>query len=285
MKLADVLKAAGRSQDQVAANLAALQSTQPQLFYTAERNFRDAARRAYVTLHPPTQAMLATANMLAARNEPVLINGPTGTGKELVAKIIHAKRAASSMPPVEMVSINCAGLPEGLFESLVFGHTKGSFTGSIGDTVGLLRSAKGSTAFFDEVGELPLPQQAKLLRVLATNKVRPVGATEEYDIDCRFVFATHRDLKGLVRSGKFREDLYYRISPAVLVTYALSHREMDLIPIAEHILASFGIDRSVAHAAQLTPDTYSDGNVRQLYNYLYRRYVLGLDHSEAIVNL
>lgn len=278
----DILKSRGQSTDN---HIQALSQTAPQLLYTQQRLIRETARNAYVTEHALTKDMLATANMLSSRDEPVLILGPTGTGKELVARILHASRASRTQPSVEMVTVNCSGLPEGLFESLVFGHKKGSFTGSIGDSEGLLRAAKDSTAFLDEVGDLPLPQQAKLLRVLATNKVRPVGDSDEYTINCRFVFATHRDLKSMMLAGKFREDLYYRISPVVLHTYPLVERPMDIIPIAKAILRSFNIDESSADITDIPVAAYSTGNVRQLHNFLFRRFVVGWELDQALNDL
>ena len=266
-------------------HLKALQSTAPQLLYSQQRIVREKARAAYITQHPQTLDMLRTANMLSSRDEPVLILGPTGTGKELVAKILHADRASKSMPPVEMVTINCSAFPAELFESLVFGHKRGSFTGSVESTDGLLRNAKNSTAFLDEIGDLPLAQQAKLLRVIATNKVRPVGDTEEYPISCRFVFATHRDLKQMMLDGKFREDLYYRISASVLRTFGLSQRQCDIIPIARSILVSLGVNADDADIIDIPVNAYATGNVRQLYNFLYRRFVLSYDTEQALIDL
>ena len=264
------------------ANLAALQQSAPQLLRTAKRQARDLANGAYVTQHEPTKAMLRSANMLADRSEPVLIMGETGTGKELVASILHAPRSSGDKPQ-PLVPVNCSGLTDTLFESLVFGHKRGSFTGAVSDEPGLLRSAESGTAFLDEVGELPLAQQAKLLRVLQTNKVRPVGDHDEYPINCRFVFATNRHLQSMVENGLFRADLYYRISRFVLRTFPLSERPCDIAPIAQHIFNANGWGTFGAY--KIPPSAYTKGNVRQLENFLFRVEVLSFTEEQALLDL
>jgi len=270
--------------DDLDINLAAIRNTAPNLLKSTNEQLITEACAAYTTVTQSVKEMLTQARRLAFRKEPVLILGETGTGKELVANILHATRARES----KLVSINCSGLTESLFESLVFGHRKGSFTGSLADEPGLLRSAGNGTAFFDEVGELPPSQQAKLLRALQTNMVRPVGDTTEYDIHCRFVFATHRELSDLSQSGQFRSDLYYRISKFVLRTLPLRDRPADLIPICKTIYARndwVWIPSMAEPGAEPPLEAYAKGNVRQLENYLARREVLNLTVEEALVDL
>ena len=274
----------------LAHNLSLIQQFDRNLLKHAKRRDLEEALAFYVTQDPTTKDMLAQASRLAFREEPVLILGPTGSGKELVANILNSQRYADkgstdSTPglPIPITPINCSGLTETLFESLVFGHKRGSFTGSVADEPGLLRSATNGTAFFDEVGELPLSQQAKLLRVLQTKRVRPVGDTQEYPINCRFVFATHRDIKQMSNEGTFRTDLYYRISKFVLRTTPLTSRPDDIPLIVKYIY-----EREQWELEDLTPpplEAYNIGNVRQLENYLFRLEVLNLTPEEALKDL
>lgn len=262
----------------------------PNLLKTSARRELDIHTSAYVTVDPATKEMLKAANLLAFRNEPILILGETGTGKELVANILNSQRfsdkGATSISvgqPVPITPINCSGLTETLFESLVFGHTRGSFTGAVSDEPGLLRAAENGTAFFDEVNSLPLSQQAKLLRVLQTNKVRPVGSTIEHTIECRFVFASNQCIKTMVNNGTFRADLYYRISKAVLHTRPLRERLADIPLIVQAIYNKYGW--SLPSVLVPPPEAYDKGNVRQLENYLYRREVLAMTSEQAIIDL
>jgi len=267
--------------DQQAQTLATIQQQAPYLLKTTQAQLIASAVGQYVTVHDKSKDTIKQASRLAYRDEPVLILGETGTGKELLSGILHAIRSISG----KLVSINCSGLTGTLFESLVFGHKRGSFTGSISDEPGLLRAAWNGTAFFDEVGELPLDQQAKLLRTLQTGKVRPVGDTDEYVINCRFIFATHRDLQAMMERGEFRQDLYYRISKFVLRTVPLRDRPCDVIPICKVIY-----DRNkwtIPPIEELAPpvEAYAKGNVRQLENYLARLEVLNLTPEEALLDL
>lgn len=281
-----IVSASGGAQSDLDKTLAQIQLTAPNMLRASERKFVDSAVNAYITTHEPTRQTIKSARMLSRRDEPVLIIGPTGTGKELIANILHAKRAFEQQA---LVPINCAGLTDTLFESLLFGHKRGTFTGAVADEPGLLRAAGFGTVFFDEVGELPLTQQAKLLRALQTRHVRPVGDDKEYAIDCRFVFATLRNLDDMVASGTFRVDLYYRINKFVLRTYALVERPGDVMPIVQHISMTNGWDyRDVCvvdeHGKFNPPgeETYARGNVRQLENYIARRNVLLATHQEAL---
>ena len=274
---------------QHATNIEAIKNFAPNLLRTSKRRDLEEAVAKYITQDPASLDMLAQARILAFRKDPVLINGPTGTGKELVANILNSQCYTPSNDPafpglhIPITPINCAGLTETLFESLIHGHKRGSYTGAVSDEPGLLRSASSGSAFFDEVGELPLSQQAKLLRVLQTSRVRPVGDTAEYPISCRFIFATHRDLKQMVKDGTFRADLYYRISRFVLHTSPLSSRPCDIPLIVKSIYEQEGW--SLADPVPPPPQAYSEGNVRQLQNYLFRVEVLLLSPEEALFDL
>jgi serine/threonine-protein kinase PknK len=207
----------------------------------------------------------------------VLILGESGTGKELVARAVHSHGPRKDGP---FVSINCAALPENLLEAELFGHVKGAFTGAERDREGLFRGAHGGTIFLDELGEMPLGMQAKLLRVLADREVRPVGSSHSYPVDTRLVCATNRDLVQRVKEGAFREDLYYRVAVVTVLMPALRERSEDIVPIAEALLKR----RADGHGEplrRLSPEAVRallahpwPGNVRELDNTLQRASVL-----------
>ena len=163
-------------------------------------------REAIVTRSPLMEDLLARAHRVAQGDASILIQGDSGTGKELLARALHLASKRAEGP---FVAINCGAIPEALLESELFGHKKGSFTGAIGDHRGLFLDASGGTLFLDEIGDMPLPLQVKLLRVLETREVRPVGATKTVPVDVRIISATHRDLTVAKAEGTFREDLYY----------------------------------------------------------------------------
>jgi two-component system response regulator HydG len=199
----------------------------------------------------------------------VLVTGESGTGKELVAKALHAKSGRKEGP---FVAINCAAMPEPLLESELFGHTKGAFTGAVKARPGLFREADGGTILLDEIGELPAPIQAKLLRVLQEGEVRPVGEDQSVKVDVRIIAATHRDLMQMAVEGKFREDLFYRLKVVHLRIPPLRERPEDIPPLARHFLAEFS-RRFGAGPFKLTPslleqlNAYSwPGNIRELEN-------------------
>lgn len=228
---------------------------------------------------------LERGRMTHTMDYPVLITGPTGTGKELLAGIIAAGRArfdelASDWTNLQPFAVNCAGLTDTLFESLLFGHKRGSFTGAIKDHPGILVSAGDGVAFLDEIGELPMNQQAKLLRALQSRKILPVGGDEEVAINCRFVFATNRDLKTMSRTGAFREDLYWRIAQLQLFTSPLTARDDGEVRfIADHINRVEGWTE-LGSDEVIPPECYRYGNVRQLQAALMLREKLGLDWDE-----
>jgi DNA-binding NtrC family response regulator len=212
----------------------------------------------------------------ASSTLPVLVTGETGTGKELVARAIHDASGRDSF-----VAINCAALPEHLLESELFGHEKGAFTGADREKIGLFQAADRGTLFLDEVGELPLALQPKLLRVLESGEIRRVGATRAQTVDVRVVAATHRDLETAVAEGRFREDLYWRINVLTLHVPALRERTADIPLLAEHFLArgrgAPGPSRPtrVSAEAMAVLVGYSwPGNVRELRNAIDRATVL-----------
>ena len=242
----------------------------------------------YITAHAPTRAMLDNAVALSAaeaRFTNTLILGPSGTGKELVAAILHSTKAPVGLDIRNFVAINCSGVTESLFESLVFGHSKGAYTGAVRDGLGLLREASSGTAFFDEIGDLPLPQQAKLLRVLQSREATAVGETKSYPVTCRFVFATHKSLKDMVYTGGFREDLYYRISTIVLRTFPLSARTEDIPLIASAIAARNNYEADCLDDLPVHDLAIARGNVRAIENYLARKVLLSYSNIEALEDL
>ncbi len=229
---------------------------------------------------PQMMELFRRIRKVALTNSTVLINGESGTGKELVAKAIHK---LSSRCDNEMISVNCAAIPENLIESELFGHEKGAFTGATATRTGLVEAAHGSTLFLDEIGELPLEAQARLLRVLQESEIRKVGSVQSKKVDVRLVVATHRDLKQLVVDGLFREDLYYRINVMTLLIPLLRDRGNDILELADAILIrtckrlktpvlSFADSASQAIAKYPWP-----GNVRELENAIERAVVLAED--------
>ena len=214
-----------------------------------------------------------TIGLAAATDAPVLILGESGTGKELVATALHRHSDRSGGP---FIRVNCGALPEGLVESELFGHERGAFTGADRQKPGRFERAAGGTIFLDEVGELPLPAQVKILRVIQQREFERVGGTETLRTDARLISATHRDLSKEVAAGRFREDLYYRLNVARIVIPPLRDRPEDIEPLVEHILKR--VERShgwrcplaIARGAAAIQQRPWPGNVRQLENTLAR---------------
>jgi DNA-binding NtrC family response regulator len=208
--------------------------------------------------------------LLADNDATVLILGETGTGKEVIARAIHHHGRRSKAP---FVAVNCAALPGELLESLLFGHVRGAFTGAVTDRPGSFREAHGGTLFLDEIGDMELVMQAKLLRALQERVVTPVGG-RAVPVDVRVVAATHRDLPDLIRDGRFREDLFYRLGVVPLGLPALRERLADIVPLAEHFLAmaaASGAPKSLsADAAARLVAHHWPGNVRELRNAMER---------------
>ncbi|MGE3636247.1 MAG: sigma 54-interacting transcriptional regulator, partial [Sandaracinaceae bacterium] len=226
----------------------------------------------------PMRSLLAQVDRLVESPASVLVRGESGTGKELVARALHFNGPRKERG---FVAVSCAAIPESLLEAELFGHVAGAFTSADRERVGLLSRADGGTLFLDEIAELPLSMQAKLLRVLQERRVRPVGASEEIEVDFRLVAATHRDLRALVEAGRFREDLYYRVAVVELTVPPLRERVQDVPLLVRHVLD--GLARAegrepprVARSAleRLTRHPWP-GNVRELVNVMTRAYVLG----------
>ncbi|HEV3010116.1 MAG TPA: sigma 54-interacting transcriptional regulator, partial [Burkholderiales bacterium] len=181
-------------------------------------------RAELITRSSAMEDLLSQARRVAASDASVCIFGASGTGKELLARAIHRASPRAEAP---FVAVNCGAIPEGLLESELFGHKKGSFTGAVADRRGLFQAAQGGTLFLDEIGDMPLPLQVKLLRALEERKIRPVGAHEAFDVDVRVIAASHRKLEERIASGEFREDLYYRLNVVKLYIPALAERRED----------------------------------------------------------
>lgn len=211
-------------------------------------------------------------------DKAILIQGESGTGKELVAKALQASSSRSDKP---FVTINCAALPEQLVESELFGHEKGSFTGATGTKSGLFEVADGGTLFIDEIGEMPLALQPKLLRVLEDGSMRRVGSHQERRVDVRIVAATNRDLSFEIEEGNFREDLYYRINVLTIELPPLKDREGDVERLINHFLGSdWALDEEAREALM---KYHWPGNIRQLINVLERAQILA-DDGEIIID-
>ncbi|MGB8330219.1 MAG: sigma-54 dependent transcriptional regulator [Polyangiales bacterium] len=206
---------------------------------------------------------------VAPTNDTVLIFGETGTGKEVVARQIHAQSHRAARP---FVAMNAACVPRDLFESELFGHKRGAFTGAHADRAGLFREADGGTLFIDELAELPLESQAKLLRAIETKTIRPVGDSREIAVDARIVAATNRDLWAETQAGRFREDLYFRLQVFPVLIRPLRERPEDIAPLARHLLTRLGkqeIELDAESVAALQEYDWP-GNVRELLNVLRR---------------
>ena len=226
-------------------------------------------RAGIITRSPVMEEILSKARMVASGDAPVLIAGASGTGKEILARAIHkaSRRAANAF-----VAINCGAIPENLLESELFGYVKGAFTGAARDHVGLLAAAAGGSVLLDEIGDMPLPLQVKLLRVLQEKEVRPLGATLPRAIDVRIISATHRDLLAEVGQGRFREDLYYRLNVIGLQLPPLADRREDVPLLAQQLLLrtarEYGKELSgfAPEAMERLVAASWPGNVRQLAN-------------------
>jgi two-component system, NtrC family, response regulator AtoC len=223
------------------------------------------------------QDVLRMISRLKDTRTPVLISGESGTGKELVARAIHFRGALAKS---KFVAVDCGALVPTLMESELFGYEKGAFTGATKTKAGLFQAANGGTIFLDEIGELPLEMQAKLLRVLQEKEVRPVGSNEKFNVDVRVVAATNRDLEAAYRAGTFRKDLYFRLNVVTVHLPPLRERRSDIPMLVHHFLNRYspGIHLQVTAAAMKSLLQYDwPGNVRELENCIDRAVTLG-DH-------
>jgi two-component system response regulator GlrR len=226
-------------------------------------------RAEIITRSSTMEDLLSQARRVAASDASVCLYGASGTGKELMARAIHRASPRAEAP---FVAVNCGAIPEGLLESELFGHKKGSFTGAVADRRGLFQAAQGGTLFLDEIGDMPLALQVKLLRALEERKVRPVGSHENIAVDVRLIAATHRKLEERIASGEFREDLFYRLSVVKLYIPTLAERREDIPLLANAFLSRLGT-RYRRGRLTFSPDALQvlvsapwPGNVRQLLN-------------------
>jgi two-component system response regulator FlrC len=242
-----------------------------------------AGEEAPIAADPESLSLLTLAQRIANSDVPVLIEGPTGTGKEVFARFIHGRSSRANAP---FVAVNCAAMPDAMLEGLLFGHRKGAFTGAAEAREGLFQAAHGGTLLLDEIGELPLSLQAKLLRVLQEGEVLPLGATRPVPVDVRIVACTNRALAHEVAAGRFREDLLYRLNIFPLELPALRERVEDVAPLAFGMLIKHGCKaRGPAwlsnEALALLKGHSWPGNVRELENVI-RRALLLADGADTI---
>ncbi|WP_193072788.1 sigma-54-dependent transcriptional regulator [Pseudomonas sp. FME51] len=230
-----------------------------------------------VAVDPSSQQLLQLAQRVAASDSTVLISGESGTGKEVLARYIHQQSPRASQP---YIAINCAAIPENMLEATLFGHEKGAFTGAVAAAPGKFEQANGGTLLLDEISEMPLALQAKLLRVIQEREVERVGGRKLIQLDIRIIATTNRDMPGEVAAGRFREDLYYRLGVFPLQWQPLRERPADILPIAERLLAKH-IGKMNQSPVRFAPDACQalqqhawPGNVRELDNAVQRALIL-----------
>jgi two-component system response regulator GlrR len=230
-----------------------------------------------ITRNQAVKEILAQAKMVAATDARVLLTGESGTGKELLARAIHKASPRCDAP---FVAINCSAMTEDLLESELFGHEKGAFTGATRAHKGLFQAAEGGTLLLDEIGDMPMRLQVKLLRVLQENQVRPVGSVDATHVDVRVISATHRDLEEMMSEGRFREDLFYRLNVVHIVIPVLDERREDIPLLVSHFLQQIareaGQERKVyaPEAVELLVTADWPGNIRQLNNIVRQNVAL-----------
>lgn len=237
---------------------------------------------------PAMESVKSVATTVASRLCTVMILGETGTGKEMVARYIHAHSDRAKKP---FIPVDCSAFSASLFESQMFGHLRGAFTGAVTESLGFVRAANGGTLFLDEIGELTLPLQAKLLRVIQERSVVPVGAAHPEPVDIRIVTATHRDLAAMVRAGEFREDLYFRLNVVTTTLPPLRERAEDILPLANHFLRQQAelyeepMRTFSPRASAALTNYHWPGNVRELANVVESAHVLAQNSEIQLDNL
>ena len=230
----------------------------------------------FITASKESLMLKTLSKKVASTDVTVFINGPTGTGKEVVANYIHDQSTRRDNP---FIAVNCAAIPENMLEAILFGHEKGSFTGASHSNKGIFRAADKGTLLLDEISEMPLSLQAKLLRVLQEKKVTPVGGNREIEIEVRIIATTNRNMAEEVKNNKFREDLYYRLNVFPIKTFGLSQRIEDIIPIVVSIIKKHNDEsKDFPYLSQKAQDVLKkhrwSGNVRELENVILRSIVL-----------
>jgi len=231
-----------------------------------------------IAADPVSQQLYAQAAQFANSTATVLLRGESGSGKEVMASYIHQNSPRAAKP---FIAVNCAAIPENLLESELFGHTKGAFSGALADRKGKFQQAHGGTLLLDEISEMDLSLQAKLLRAIQEKVVDPIGADKPVEVDIRLIATTNRQLESYVAEGKFREDLYFRLSVVTLDLPPLRERAADVVPLAEHFLAKYAqangfktVPKLSAAAAEKLTNCYWKGNVRELENTVHRAILL-----------
>jgi two-component system response regulator HydG len=230
---------------------------------------------------PAMRALRTTIDFVARSSAPVLITGETGVGKELVARATHARSERRNRP---FIAVSTVAIPRELLEGEIFGHVRGGFTGAVQARKGLLTEADGGTLLLDEIGDMPFELQAKLLRVLQFGDVRPVGSDRVHHVDVRIIAATHRDLPALIKEGRFREDLYFRLNVLPVLVPPLRERREDIPALVAHFLADACRRAPRSPVRSIGPDALRvlvespwPGNVRQLASHVERAVVFGVD--------
>ena len=225
--------------------------------------------------------LLNLAKRVASTDVTVFVNGPTGTGKEVLAKFVHNHSSRTAAP---FVGVNCAAIPENMLEAILFGYEKGAFTGASTSNKGIFRAADSGTLLLDEISEMPLGLQAKLLRVLQEKAVTPIGSQTDIPVDVRVIATTNRDMAREIRTGGFREDLYYRLNVFPLNTISVADRALDIVPICTFLMRRHCAE--ISNIPWLTDDAVEKltsytwpGNVRELENVLQRALVLAMDNK------
>lgn len=237
--------------------------------------FQEISTKKYSFSDSKTVSLIKIAEKVASTDVTVFIHGPTGTGKEVISNYIHQKSERSENP---FIAVNCAAIPENMLEAMLFGHEKGAFTGASSANKGIFRAADTGTLLLDEISEMPLSLQAKLLRVLQEKKVTPIGGQRDIDVDVRVIATTNRNMISEVKEKKFREDLYYRLNVFPIGTLNLSERKDDIIPISVALLKRHSEKSNIPYidksAQNIIKNYVWPGNVRELENVLQRAIVL-----------